>query len=71
MEINWASRRVGRKGERRVDESGGLVGIVGTGSSMGLRRVDIVGSRRRKLDKPGPAEKEMKGRIERPAVDSG
>lgn len=44
MEINWASRRVGRKGERRVDERGGwvLAGIVVTGSSMGLRRVDMV-----------------------------
>lgn len=54
MARSWASRRVGRKGERRVEERGGrmvLVGIVEvmggeTESSTGLslRRVDILSS---------------------------
>jgi hypothetical protein len=51
MEMSWASRRVGRKGERRVEESGGrmvlpgMLEVRGTEpliAGSGLRRVDMV-----------------------------
>lgn len=52
MEMSWASRRVGRKGDRRVEDSGGrmvlagMVDVRGTEpltAGSGLRRVDMLG----------------------------